>query len=146
MGFSRQECRSGLSCSPPGNLSHPGIEPMSLKSQTGSLPLAPFGKPLMHLAQCRTLLFFGGKERNVNQQNRLCLYSGHLSVASSAFDFEVLNHEEQCRAISLRHKPDSSCSDCTTTRWVLTAGTHRSVLWDSSVLGLRAGLTKMECG
>ena len=105
----------------------------------------------MPLTQCRTLLFFGGKERNVNQQNRIqgllvCLYSGHLSVASSAFDFEVLNQEEQFRAISLRHKPDTSCSECPTTRWVVTAGTHRSVLRDSSVLGLRVELTKTECG
>ena len=32
MGFSRQEYWSGLPCSPPGDLPHPGIEPMSLKS------------------------------------------------------------------------------------------------------------------
>ena len=29
MGFSRQAYWSGLSCPPPGNLSDPGIEPMS---------------------------------------------------------------------------------------------------------------------
>ena len=62
-------------------------------------------------------------------------------MASSAFDFEVLNQEEQFRAISLRHKPDTSCSECPTTRWVVTAGTQ-----DSSVLGLRVELTKTECG
>ena len=28
MGFSRQEYWSGLPCSPPGDLSHPGIEPV----------------------------------------------------------------------------------------------------------------------
>ena len=32
MGFSRQEYWSGLSCSPPGDLPHPGIEPASPKS------------------------------------------------------------------------------------------------------------------
>ena len=32
MGFSRQECWSGLPCPPPGDLPHPGIEPMSLLS------------------------------------------------------------------------------------------------------------------
>ena len=32
MGFSRQEDRSGLPCSPPGDLPHPGIEPESLQS------------------------------------------------------------------------------------------------------------------
>ena len=32
MGFSRQECWSGLPCPPPGDLPDPGIEPESLKS------------------------------------------------------------------------------------------------------------------
>ena len=32
MGFSRQECWSGLPCSPPGDLPDPGIEPKSLLS------------------------------------------------------------------------------------------------------------------
>ena len=32
MEFSRQEYWSGLSCPPPGDLPHPGVEPMSLPS------------------------------------------------------------------------------------------------------------------
>ena len=32
MGFSRQECWSGLPCPPPGDLPDPGIEPESLMS------------------------------------------------------------------------------------------------------------------
>ena len=32
MGFSRQECWSGLPCPPPGDLPHPGMEPASLMS------------------------------------------------------------------------------------------------------------------
>ena len=32
MGFSRQEYWSGLPCPPPGDLPHPGIEPVSLRS------------------------------------------------------------------------------------------------------------------
>ena len=32
MGFSRQEYWSGLTCPPPGDLPHPGIEPASLMS------------------------------------------------------------------------------------------------------------------
>jgi len=36
----------GLPCPPPGDLSDPGIEPVSLMSPAlGSLPLAPPGKP-----------------------------------------------------------------------------------------------------
>ena len=34
MGFSGQEYWGGLPCPPPGDLSHPGFEPMSLKSPT----------------------------------------------------------------------------------------------------------------
>ena len=32
MGFSRQECWSGLPCPPPGDLPNPGIKPVSLSS------------------------------------------------------------------------------------------------------------------
>ena len=32
IGFSRQECWSGLPCPPPGDLPNPGIEPGSLMS------------------------------------------------------------------------------------------------------------------
>ena len=44
MGVSRQECWSGLSCPPRGDLPNPGIEPSCLVSpvgQAGSLPLVP---------------------------------------------------------------------------------------------------------
>ena len=53
MGFSRQEYRSGLPCPPPGDLTDPGIKPMSLTSnlhwQAGPLPLAPPRKPQLHI-------------------------------------------------------------------------------------------------
>ena len=48
MGFSKQEPCSRLPCSPPGDLTNPGIEPKSLcllHWQVSSLPLAPPGKP-----------------------------------------------------------------------------------------------------
>ena len=49
MGFSRQEYWSGLPCPPLGDLTNPGIEPVSLTSnlhwQAGFLPLVPSGKP-----------------------------------------------------------------------------------------------------
>ncbi|CAI9165172.1 unnamed protein product [Rangifer tarandus platyrhynchus] len=49
MGFSRQECWSGLLCPPTGYLLGPGIESASLTSnlpwQVGSLPLVLHGKP-----------------------------------------------------------------------------------------------------
>ena len=51
-GFSRQEHWSGLSFSPPGDLSDPGIElasPVSPALQADSLPT----KPLRNSAECR---------------------------------------------------------------------------------------------
>ena len=159
MGFSRQEYRSGLPCSPPGDLPDPGTEPASFKSPAlagGFFTTSTTREALRASSSMQTTPsiqshVFGGKERNVNQQNRIqgllvCLYSEPLGVASSAFDFVMLTKRTRLGARSRRHKPDVSCSEFTTPRWVLTAGTHRSVLWDSSVLGLRAELTKTECG
>ena len=47
MGFSRQECWSGLSCPPPGDLSDPGIKPQSSALQVDSLPLNHQGSPML---------------------------------------------------------------------------------------------------
>ena len=55
MGFSRQEHWSGLPCPPPGDLSNPGIEPMSPEAaalQADSLPLSHRGSP--HLCSTST--------------------------------------------------------------------------------------------
>ena len=41
MGFSRQECWSGLPCPSPGNLPEPGVEPGSHALQADSLPSEP---------------------------------------------------------------------------------------------------------
>ena len=53
MGFSRQEYWSGLPCPPAGDLSVPGVEPKSVKSnllwQAGSLPLVPLLQQKGHL-------------------------------------------------------------------------------------------------
>jgi len=49
MGFSRQECWSGLPFSSPGYLPDPGIEPVSLASaalEGGFFTTKPPGKPL----------------------------------------------------------------------------------------------------
>ena len=45
MGFSRQECWSGLPFPSPGDLPDPGIEPGSPTLQTDALPSEPPGKP-----------------------------------------------------------------------------------------------------
>ena len=45
MGFSRQECWSGLPFPSPGDLPDPGIEPWSPALQADALPSEPPGKP-----------------------------------------------------------------------------------------------------
>ena len=45
MGFSRQECWSGLPFPSPGNLPDPGIEPRSPMLQADALLSEPPGKP-----------------------------------------------------------------------------------------------------
>ena len=47
MGFSRQECLTGLPCPSPGDIPDPGIEPMSSPAlKVDSLPVVPPGKPI----------------------------------------------------------------------------------------------------
>ena len=48
MGFSKQECWSGLPFSTPGNLPNSGMNPCFLYWQAESLPLAPPGHVLLH--------------------------------------------------------------------------------------------------
>ena len=48
MGFSRQECWSGLPCPPPGHLPNPGIKPESPALQADSLPLTLQGNPCVY--------------------------------------------------------------------------------------------------
>ena len=45
MGFSRQECWSGLPCPPPGALPNPGIKPRSPALQADSLSSEPLPRP-----------------------------------------------------------------------------------------------------
>ena len=49
MGFSRQECWSGLPFPSPGDLPDPGIEPRSPALQADALPCEPPGKPISWL-------------------------------------------------------------------------------------------------
>ena len=52
MGLPRQKYWSGLSCPPPEDLPHPGIDPhllCLLHWHSGSLPLAPPGKPVISM-------------------------------------------------------------------------------------------------
>ena len=57
MGLSRQEYWSGMSFPPPGDLSHPGIKPVFLHWQEGSLPLSHLGSP-SSFQMNRNLVFY----------------------------------------------------------------------------------------
>ena len=87
VGFPRQECCSGVPFPPPGDLPNPGMEPTSLASpawQTGSLPLAPPGKPPYWLWELlrgfeqagnqkpAEELFFEGHGRRVHMEQWCC--------------------------------------------------------------------------
>ena len=49
VGFSRQEYWSVFPCPPPGDLSNPGIKPVSPALQADSLPTEKTGKSLLYL-------------------------------------------------------------------------------------------------
>ena len=52
MGFSRQECWSGLPFLSPEDLADPGIEPRSPALQADALPSEPLGKPCGYIVPC----------------------------------------------------------------------------------------------
>ena len=54
MGFSRQECWSGLPFPSPGDLPNPGIEPTSPALQADTLTSEPPGEPLKIVKLCCT--------------------------------------------------------------------------------------------
>ena len=58
MGFSRQEYRSGLPCSPPGALPDQGIEPVSPELQVDSLSTEPPGKTQVGTCYYSSTQFF----------------------------------------------------------------------------------------
>ena len=53
MGFSRQECWSGLPLPSPGDLPDPGIEPRSPTLQVDALPSEPPGRSPGHYTSCQ---------------------------------------------------------------------------------------------
>ena len=88
MEFSRQEYWSGLSCPPPGDLPHPGMESTSLMLllwQAGSLPLVPPGKPNIRLNLYYLFLQFTLGLTYLFSILTFFFYYGHLNT------FEAIN-------------------------------------------------------
>ena len=57
MGFPQQEYQSGLPCPPPGDLSYPGIKPVSLRSPALSVDSLPWASIFMSLLSMRETIF-----------------------------------------------------------------------------------------
>lgn len=100
---------------------------------------------LMYVVQCKTLIIFRGKDRNINKYNiiqtRLVyLYLELLGLAVSMFDSEVLTRGP-LRTASCTCKSDAVCSVSPThktTPWehLPTGRTHRHVLRERVAPGL----------
>ena len=72
MGFPRQEYWSGLPFPSAGDLSDPGIKPMSPAGLTDSLPLWPPGKPINKLVHAYNgILVSNKKERSIDSLNKM---------------------------------------------------------------------------
>ena len=72
MGFSRQECWSGLPFSSPGDLPDPGIKPRSPALQADALPSEPPGKSVyMYKIYIHVYIYLG--EGNGNPLQYSCL-------------------------------------------------------------------------
>ena len=87
MGFSRQECCSGLLYPPLGDLPDPGIEPISPVSpalQAGSLPTKPPGKPE------RSLSVFKCGKRKTHRERVVALQASSLEEQSRIEETELL--------------------------------------------------------
>ena len=91
MGFSRQEYRSGLPCSPAGDLPNPGIEPRSPALQEDPLPAEPQGNSSVCTNYIAFHIFQGWGENSLFVDQRLTqLQSGVSGMkTSSILDFLV---------------------------------------------------------
>ena len=74
VGFSRQECWSGLPLSSPGDLPNPGIEPGSPSLYTDALPSEPPGKSSILTMLYRISKRKSNHETDIKQHYRL---NGH---------------------------------------------------------------------
>lgn len=108
----------------------------------------------MYVVQCKTLIIFRGKDRNINKQHNIIqtrlvhLYLEFLGLAVSVFDSEVLTRGP-LRTASRTCKSDAFCSVSPThktTPWerLPTGRTHRHVLRERVAPGV--GLSVLECG
>ena len=82
MGISRQEYRSGLPCSSPGDHPNPGIEPRSPTLQADSLPFELPEKPISwRMVQDKNSVFFRGEHAGWP----------YCSVTPSVASIQILN-------------------------------------------------------
>ena len=102
MGFSRQECWSGLPFPSAGDLPHPGIEPRSPALQADSLPSELPGKPLRAM---RSILCL--KEGKVNESKStklITLFMSFLSYENCAETMRMLGKSQLEILVSTRQQ------------------------------------------
>ena len=103
MGFSRQEYWSGLSCPSPGDLSDPGIKPMSPASpvlQAYSLTTEPPGKPIKSYWRSSIIKSIRGFwDQNVWQ---LWASAEQFILEGSYYTFMILNFDWISSGFSLQ--------------------------------------------
>ena len=94
MGFSRQECSSGLSCPSPGDFPDPEVKPGSVMFPAladGFFTLAPLRKPLLSIYIYSLPSLFKKRKRKgkliiISRRKSIsCLYKVHLQVEEDTF-------------------------------------------------------------
>ena len=85
MGFSRQECWSGLPFPSPGDLPNPGIKPGSPELQADFLPSEPLWKPQRHKQSLNHLTCLIIYTRYQRQKRKINL-SVHIRISERSYN------------------------------------------------------------
>ena len=104
MGFSRQECWSGLAFPSPGDLPNAGIKPGYPTFQADSLPSEPLGKLLpkcITLTKIKKIIL---KRKPIFSHRSLCTITQHSSSQDRALFF-FFNIDLAVLGLSMAHSP-----------------------------------------
>ena len=94
MGFSRQECWSGLPFPSQGDLPHPGIDPRSPTLQADTFPSEPPGKPWAKCQSVSLRYYFTPRLLHTQSKGRI--------ITSAAEDVEKRNLHDIVEVIAVK--------------------------------------------